>query len=379
MTTIDWIIVAFVASAGVWGYAQGLIVSALSLTGFALGAFAGSRLAPLLLAQGARSPYAPLVTLMGALVVGSVVAIVLEDVGSSIRRRIPLRATLLDGIGGMLLLAVVGLGLAWIAGAVALQTPGASELRTDIQRSLILGRLNELIPPTGPIINSIARFDPFPQISGPAADVPRPSAGIARTAGVERAGRSVVRVRGTACGLAIAGSGWVAEPQVVVTNAHVIAGEDDTVVETLEGTRLDAQVIGFDPHNDVAVLRVKGPTPPPLARDPDPRSGESVAILGYPENGPYAVTPGRLGSTGTVISVDAYGSGPIRRRMTALRGQVRSGNSGGPAVDSSGRVATTVFAATTRGQPGGFGVPLAIVESDLQRADGRVSTGPCAR
>jgi S1-C subfamily serine protease len=80
-----------------------------------------------------------------------------------------------------------------------------------------------------------------------------------------------------------------------------------------------------------------------------------------------------------VISNDAYGQGPIRRRMTAIRGNVRSGNSGGPAVDAEGRVVATVFAATTRGPRGGFGIPTGIVESDVRKADGPVSTGPCVR
>jgi S1-C subfamily serine protease len=107
--------------------------------------------------------------------------------------------------------------------------------------------------------------------------------------------------------------------------------------------------------------------------------GEPVAILGYPQDGPYHASPGRLGPTQTVISNDAYGQGPIRRRMTAIRGNIRSGNSGGPVVDAQGQVVATVFAATTRGPKGGFGIPTGIVEGDVQAARGPVSTGPCAR
>ena len=74
-----------------------------------------------------------------------------------------------------------------------------------------------------------------------------------------------MRVLGTACGLAVQGSGWVAAPEVVVTNAHVVAGEDDTTVKLDGGDELDAQAIAFDPHNDVAVLRVPGLGAPALA------------------------------------------------------------------------------------------------------------------
>ncbi len=379
MTTVDWAIVAFVALMALWGYWQGLLVSALSLLGFAAGAFAGSRLVPLLLSEGSRSPYAPLFTLLGALVIGALGAVLLESVGAEARERLTFRfARGLDGAAGGLLFAALGLALVWIGGAVALQTPGARALRKDIQRSTILARLNRELPPTGPVLNALARFDPLPTIEGPVANVPEPNAAILKRPGVDAARGGVVRVLGTACGLAIAGSAWVARPQVVVTNAHVVAGEHDTVVETGSGARFAATAIAFDVSNDVAILRVPGLDSRALEFDPDPSRGESVAILGYPLDGPFAASVGRLGTTRAVISVDTYGSGPLTRSMTALRGDIRSGNSGGPAVDTHGRVATTVFAATTRGRAGGFGVPNAVVKRVLRGAESPVGTGSCA-
>src|SRR5262249_1976324 len=147
----------------------------------------------------------------------------------------------------------------WVAGAVALQTPGARNLRHDIQRSSILQALNGALPPSGPLLNALARFDPLPSVAGPPADVPAPNSRIARDAQVRAAGRSVVRVLGTACGLGVQGSGWVAGNGIVVTNAHVVAGEDDTTVQVQgTGAHLPARAILFDPHDDVAVLRVSG-------------------------------------------------------------------------------------------------------------------------
>jgi S1-C subfamily serine protease len=192
----------------------------------------------------------------------------------------------------------------------------------------------------------------------------------------------VVKVLGTACGLGVQGSGWVAGDGVVVTNAHVVAGQDDTTVQVGgEGERLDAQAIWFDSRNDLAVLRAPGLSGAPALRmDEDAREGTAAAILGFPENGPYHVEPGRLGHTATVISQDAYGHGPVRRAITSLRGQVRQGNSGGPAVDGRGRVLTTIFAATVSdGGGSGYGVPADVVVDALARADGPVDTGPCAR
>ena len=379
MTTLDWIIIAFVLLMAVWGYLQGLVVSALSLGGFALGAFVGSRVGPVLLAGGSSSPYAPLFSLVSALMVGGLAAVMFEAMGEGIRRRMlfPFAGTL-DGVGGALLVAALGLALVWILGAVALQTPGARKYRTDIQRSFVLSKLNDVLPPSGSILNALARADPFPQIRGPEADVPPPNRRIVRDPDVRAAHASVVRVLGSACGLSVQGSGWVASPGVVVTNAHVVAGEDDTTVQTDGGPQLDAQAIAYDPHNDVAVLRVNGLRAPALARG-SPRAGVPVAILGYPEDGPFHASPGRLGDTRTVISRDAYGAGPVQRRMASIRGNIRSGNSGGPVVDAGGRVLATVFAATIHGPRGGFAIPTGIVESDLRGAHGSVGTGPCAR
>jgi hypothetical protein len=382
VTALDWIIVVFTVLMALWGFAQGLIVGALSLGGFAAGAFIGSRLGPLLLEEGAESPYAPLFALVGALMVGGVLASGLELVGFRLRHRLGDRLGVLDGIGGGLLVACLGLGLVWIGGAVALQTPGARELREPIQRSAILRALNEHLPPSGSILRAFARFDPFPRIEGPQADVRPPDSRIARDPQVRAAGRSVVKILGTACGLGVQGSGWVAEDGVVVTNAHVVAGQDDTTVQVGgTGTHLDAQAIWFDPRNDLAMLSVPGLEGTSALRlNRDAREGTSAAILGFPENGPYDVVPGRLGHTSAVVSQDAYGRGPVRRSITSLRGRVREGNSGGPVVDGRGRVVTTIFAATVSdGGRSGYGVPDSVVADALGRADGAVDTGPCAR
>jgi S1-C subfamily serine protease len=380
VTTIDWIIVGFTLLLAFWGYGQGLIVSALSLGGFAVGAFAGSRLAPLLLAHGSRSPYEPLFALVAALLVGSAVALVLETVGSNIRRRFVLTPlAVVDGVGGAVLVGALALGLAWIAGVAALHTPGTGDLRRDIQRSAILRRLNDLLPPSGSLLNVLSRVDPFPHVRGPEARVGAPSRGVLADRDIRATRRSVVRVRGTACGLAVEGSGWTAGPGLVVTNAHVVAGQDDTTVELENGSRLDARPVVFDVRNDVAVLRAPGLGASALRQSFAGRIGAPVAILGYPEDGPFHAEAGRLGATETVLSQDAYGVGPVQRRITAIRGKVRSGNSGGPAVDARGRVVATLFAAAQTRPRAGFGLPPEIVATDLRKAGGPVDSGPCAR
>lgn len=383
MTGLDWLIVAFAAALALFGFRQGFIVGMLSFGGFALGAFIGTRLGPLLLPQGAASPYAPAFGLVGALLAGAILASGLEGLGWRLRRSTAVVPGfgVLDGALGALLSAAVGLGIVWMLAAVAAQLPGELQLRADIQRSAVLRELNGLLPPSGPILDALARLDPLPAIPGPLPAVAAPpSPRIAHDPRVRAAARSVVRVLGSACGLAIEGSGWVARPEEVITNAHVVAGEEDTTVE-VEGNPIGspAQAIAFDPTDDIAVLHVAGLNVPPLRLASHPAAGQAGAILGYPENGPFAVRPGRIGTTAKVIAQDAYGRGPVSRLLTPLRGIVRPGNSGGPLVGSDGEVLTTVFAGTTGSGPaGGYGVANATVASVLAAAGtAPVSTGPC--
>jgi S1-C subfamily serine protease len=378
MTVLDWSIVAFTLALALWGYRQGLIVGVLTLAGFGAGALAGGRIGPLLLNQGSESAYAPLCAALGALLVGALVAVTLESLARGLRarpRRPPGRPRPARPAPAALI-AAMSLGMAWVFGAVALHAPGTARLRADVQRSLILRSLNDVLPPSGPILNALNRVDPAPSIAGPTTPVAAPDAAIASDPGVRRAGGSVVRVLGTACGLGIEGSGWVAAPGTVVTNAHVVAGEADTTVTTRDGASFEATPVHYDPENDLALLRIDAELPA-LPLSPDPQRGTSGAVLGYPENGPYSVAPARIGDTHSVVSEDSYGAGPIRRRIAFLRGSVRSGNSGGPLVDSRGRVMATVFAATTSGPPGGFAVPDEIVSAALRESAAPVDTGPC--
>ena len=378
VTVLDCAILAFVIALGIWGYRQGLIVGAMTLFGFGAGAFIGSRLGPMVLSQGAESPYAPLCAALGALLAGALVAVTVESFALGLRARLIRRPVLhlADGAGGAALIVAVALGLAWVFGAVALHAPGTARLRADVQESVILRSLNRVMPPSGPVLNALDRVDPAPSVTGPAAPVPRPDPLIATDPEVLRAGGSVVRVLGTACGLGVEGSGWAVRPDLVVTNAHVVAGSDDTTVTTQGGVELDASTVYYDPENDLALLRV-GAELPALPISETREHGSSAAVLGYPENGPYKVEPARLGDTRPTISEDSYGNGPIERTIVALRGAVRSGNSGGPLIDGDGRVVGTVFAATTSGTAGGFAIPAEETREALARAGDEVSTGAC--
>jgi uncharacterized membrane protein required for colicin V production len=282
VTKVDWFALAFVALTALLGYKKGLIASALSVTGIVVGAIVGARLAPQLLTGGSSSPYTPLAALAGA----AFGAVIFETAGAFLGGMArgalplpPLRA--LDSAGGFVLGAAAGLALVWVVGASALLIPGQKDLRRAAQRSLVLQRLYDVVPPSS-VMRILARVDPFPSIAGPLAPVAPPDPGLLESPGVRRAAPSVVRVLGTACGLRIAGSGWAVAPSLVVTAAHVVAGQDDTAVTTshVHGRHV-AIVVAFDRKNDLALLRVPGLDLRPLPlRKPSP--GQPVAILGYP-------------------------------------------------------------------------------------------------
>ena len=379
MTRVDWIIVAIAVLGALTGLRRGLVATALSLVGLIGGALIGARVAPHLLHGGAGSPYTPLAGLVGALCGAALFQWGAGIAGSFARGGLsvipPLRV--LDSLGGLLAGGVLGLAVVWVAAAVLLLLPGQTRLRTEVQQSKIVRRLNELAPPRT-VLRALARVDPFPQIAGPAPPATPPDARVLASASVRHARRSVVRITTVACGLGVEGSGWVAKPHLVVTAAHVVAGERDTVVEVVSGDRLRAVAAAFDSRNDVAVLRVEG-LDEPVLRIVRPEIGRAVAVLGYPDNGPFTATPGRIGPTQVRLTQDAYGTGHVFRDLTSLRGRVRHGNSGSPAVDASGAVQTTVFASLI-GARGGLGIPSDIVRRALSAAErgGAVSTGGCA-
>ncbi len=354
------------------------MLSAFSLAGLAAGAYLGSRIGPHFLHGGSTSAWKPLAGFVGAVVGALVLQTAAAFAGSFVRGGLKLTPfRFVDSLGGFLLGGATGVAVVWVGATVALLAPGQTMFRHAVQDSRIVRRLNQTVSPSR-LLNLLARIDPFPSINGPAAPSQPPTATVTGDPAVRAAASRVVRILGTACGIGIQGSGWFAESDIVVTAAHVVAGERDTIVQIpgKRGSRL-ADVVAFDVHNDVAVLRVAGAneTPLPLV---DPQPGTSVAIVGYPENGPLQSTAGRIGRTSVAITQDALGHGPVARSITAVAGAVEHGNSGGPAIDDSGAVQSTIFAARV-GSSSGYGIPASIVRQDLSDASGQpVSTGACA-
>ena len=376
MNTADWIAVVVITLAAFGGMRRGLVTSVLSLAGLVVGALVGARIAPGLVGDG--SAYVPLVAL-GGVAAGATIGHTIGNLaGRSARNTLavlpPLR--ILDSAAGGFLGLAFGLAICWSVGAVILYLPGQTELRRLAQESAVVSSLTEALPPER-AMDALGRIDPFGALGGPSAGVPPPEPAIARDPEVKAARASVVRIRGIACGLGVEGSGWIARKGLVVTNAHVVAGVDTPVVDRRDGRTNDAQIIAFDARNDIAVLRVPGLRGRALELA-DPERGDAGALLGFPGNGPDRVTPVRLGRTARLGTRDAYGRLQLQRPIVALRGDVRSGNSGGPIVDAEGRVVATVFA-QRRGSDDGYAIPNAQVRGALRNVGPPLETSCVGR
>ena len=231
------------------------------------------------------------------------------------------------------------------------------------------------------MLGFIARYDPLPTFRGPnISDIPLPGVQVAGEPAVRGTAGSVVRVVGEACGYQVTGSGWVASPHRIVTNAHVVAGESQTSVQIRGvGRAIPARVIWFDADNDIAILDAPGVEASPLPiRSSVPAADRSAAMLGFPENGPFTIRSARIGLTRDVRTTDITDTRRVVRSVTAFRGVVRHGNSGGPLLNSSGEVVGTVFAAAVDDVEGGYAIPTSVVLDAISRETTvSVSTGPC--
>jgi S1-C subfamily serine protease len=380
VTFLDVLIVLFVVVAVLRGARTGFLAGVFSLVGVVVGAAVGSRIAPALMPDGGNPIYGAGITLGSILAFSVLGEVVARSVGGSIRNRLYNQTSeALDRLGGGALGLALSLVLVWAVGVFALQSQPLAGLQPAVRDSRILQSLNERMP-SGLLARAVADLKPLPRIHGPKPEVEAPERSIVGDPDVLVASERTLRVTGIACGYGVEGSAWAAGRNLVVTNAHVVAGETATRVQVGgSGRRLPARVVVFDERNDIAVLRVDGLGLRPL-RMAAPRPGDAAAVIGFPENGPLDVKPARTDTTERVHSSDAYDR-QVERVVTAFRADVKPGNSGGPAVDADGRVVATIFAISTDSDDFGYGVPSRIVQRHLRLAAGRttpVSTGGCA-
>jgi S1-C subfamily serine protease len=371
---VDVLVVLWVALFALQGAYRGLVAQALSLVGLAIGALAGSWIAPKLLSEG--SSWVSIASLLGAVVGAALLGAASATLAESPRRFLGFRPRLraVDSLGGAVVGAGIGVALAWLIGVVLVQQPSLG-FRQDVRQSSILPRLMRAVPPDQ-VLQALARFDPFPELTLSGDRLPPPDPSVLQTPGAKAASASVVKIYGTACGLGIQGSGWVVRRDLVATNAHVIAGEHDTSIIAPNAQNLPAKVVYVDTQNDVAILRVDGLSTAPLAATGSSDYPRAVVILGYPRDGALVGVAATAGAPRTVVAPNAYGRHPGPRNVVQLRGRVEPGESGGPVVDSEGGVVAMIFGGAKNGG-NGFAVPVSVVREALPKATQPVSSGPC--
>lgn len=387
MNLVDGLIIVLVLASVVHGFMQGAAIQALSFGGFAAGLALGAlvaRPAADIVADPALKAVVSLVVLLGVASFGAAAG---RTAGGRIWGHIQESGfRLVDGGLGAFLGGVSTLLVCWLMAGM-LSTAPPSDISAEIHDSTILRALDGPLPPQPSIFSRIQRLleaRGFPRVFAqfdrrPAEPLPLPSTPQVRAA-LSAAGGSTVRVVGSGCGGQLNGSGFVAAPGLVVTNAHVVAGVDRPVVEDSAGRHRSTPVV-FDPSLDVAVLRVSGLAGRPLDLVTGTvERGTSGAVLGYPGGGRLTAEPGVVLDRFEALGRDIYSSRLTRRPVYELQARVRPGNSGGPFVDPDGDVIGLIFSRSTLNSSVGYAIPAAQVAQKVSaaRQGVEVDTGPCA-
>lgn len=387
MNVVDIVLLVAVALAALYGLRLGAVLLVLSVGGFWGGLYLGALLAPTtgswVHTSGARSVVA-LVTLLGT-------AVVLGTLGKVVGQRAfqRLHGGRLGGVDsglGVILAVAASLLAAWLV-ASSLVNSSMAQLDAYIAGSRIIRSLDTVLPPPPPVFSGIRGFlsaEGFPPVFAQlapslAGPVTAPAPAQVQAA-VVAAGPSTLKIVGSGCGDIQEGSGFVAAPGLVVTNAHVVAGVPHPTVLDQMGVH-QTTVVLFDPNFDLAVLRVSGLTEHALALDPvDVPRGTSGAVLGYPGGGPFNAQPAGVRADFSAQGRDIYGQGLTVRDVYELQAIVRPGNSGGPLVKPDGTVIGVVFSRSTTNGDIGYALTSPGVLARVQKAshDTRaVGTGAC--
>ncbi len=387
------------------GWILGFLRSLFALGGLVAGAVGAFLLAPIVgswVGAPEWRPLAVIVSVIFLLAAGQTLGLFL---GRMIARSLEgSKLGILDRLGGMVLNLLVA-ALVVASAAFSLGSLGAPWLSQAISNSAVLRSINALTP--APIQQAMAQLrsiivqQGIPRIisaaeggidggssggseappTAPPAPSPIPSPDAPP---LQKAAASVVRVTGSAyqCGQDQSGSGFVVSDGRVITNAHVVAGVDEPVVEIPGVTALPGKVVYFDPRNDLAVIAVPGLKIAPLELGGNLAVGSAAVFDGYPYGGPFQSSPARVDQVFTVRVNDIYGANPAPLEVYQLAAEVHEGNSGGPLLDTSGRVVGLVFAKSANTSGVGYALTMAELEPVADQAaalSSKVSSGHCVR
>lgn len=393
VTVLDIVVAVACLVFAVSGYRQGFILGLASFVGLLGGGFAGLALAPRLVDMLDQ----PQARAVGSIAVVALAAILGQALASWVGRRVGrvLRrgpGRVLDSLLGALLSTVAVLVITWFL-ALALRGGPLPVIDAQVRQSVIVTTVDRYMPDQARNLFAATRRvlaeDALPRVFGSLAPeqilpVAPPEPAIASDPEVAAAAASVVKVTGdaVACNRTMEGTGFVVAPSYVITNAHVVAGVRDPVLQVGgQGARYAAQVVTYDPERDLALLFAPALTAPPLTFGPDAQRGDQGAVVGFPLDGPYRVEPARVRDVILARGPSIYGSTQVTREVYSLYANVQPGNSGGPLLSLDGQVYGVVFAKSVDDPLTGYALTRTEVEPILAQA-GRdtteASTGACA-
>jgi S1-C subfamily serine protease len=390
MHSIDLLLLLVLAFTAFSGWRRGFAVVTLGylglLAGLAIGAWAAARIG---LFVGAADS---LQRLLVGIAVFFMIAAALHAVGTYAGSR--LRASLFrgevaggfDSAGGAVVAVIVTAVALWFI-ALTLSGVPFSPLSRTLSDSAILRTIDRVAPRPPAALSQIRGLlarspfpDAFANLRPPSAAGPVPAA--VNTTGVRRARAATVQIESRGCGGLLFGSGWPVAPDLVVTNAHVVAGtRDHHVITQAGGSALPATVVWFDPKRDLALLSVPSLGIRPLTTVASVPSGTVGAVIGYPGGGAEQTVGARVALKTIAIGRDIYSASVVRREIYVLNARVQKGDSGGPVVDRSGRVVGVVFAASTLSDNEGYALTMTELQQILTANGGGrspASVGDCA-
>lgn len=392
MNWVDLLIIAALVGALVSGYRRGALMQLFSWGGFIVGLFIGGALAPRIVrGLNPSSPFArAMITMAIFLGLAFVVEAGTAILGHRLRARIQRPwAKDVDAVAGSVGAAVLALLAAWFL-SVTLKSGPSQEVASAVRGSGILRTLDRIAPrppgffaQIGRLLNLTGFPEVFEQLNPSLAPgVAPPPAALARDPEVLAAAELTYKIQSRGCGGVVDGSGFPVDSRRVFTAAHVVAGTTGHQVIEPDGDSVSARVIYIDTNRDIAILRLGEPRGDELhVTGAIAERGTDGAAIGYPGGGPRTISVARVRTRTTAVGRDIYSRKSVERGIYVLRATVRRGNSGGPFVDTRGRVRGMIFAAAAGNPEESY----ALTESELNgalRAVGdrtsRVSTGRCA-
>lgn len=385
MNTLDLLIVGCMVGAGVGGYRLGLLARVTSWIGMGLGVIAGALLLPPVLrtvedGSDAQLLFVSMGVLLGMAFIGQALGLY---VGGRMHLALPGASvrSVDRGLGA-------GAGALGILIGLWLLLPAMADVRgwfaVQARTSLIAELVDERFPDSPDAMATLRRLvggDQFPRVFDalqPAPDLgPPPTAPGIPQAVIDSVVPSTVKVQGVACRRVQEGSGFVVGPGLIATNAHVVAGEDETIVQRTDGTEVTATVVAFDPRRDLAVLSAPGLDRVPLRRA-DVEEGAIGAVFGHPGGGELRAAPYSVGRTVAATGTDIYDEERTERQVLILSSSLAPGDSGAALIDPEGRVVGVAFAIAPDKPGVAYALDIeeleAVLAGDLSRP---VDTGPC--